>query len=783
MNIFHIDLEKIEDLLTYHCFWNSPENLKTHQISLQKPAIDLANPKATGKSLYQWLNGPDGILDQQIKSFKKEGNCMIAIYGAKELPWELLHDEVDFLANQKPALLPVRCYKSSNPRNEFAALPIARLNVFLLSSEQWLPPLEKSQLELTRSDLISQLWQSAQTREKNYYDMIHLCGEISQQNGQVYFREFFNAAEIAERLKDNFPKLILFSGTWPDNALVTQIAQDLLELGAQCILTIRENQSSIDTFYLELSKGNSLLDSLMAAHGKGNFCDLRLHVMGNLPGSLVDQSLITNEYILDRQILLDCRQSLTISSKAQRGLIIGEANSRANTTYLSKLLPRHQNITCSRRLSASNIVAKLTQFQQIEYDKSAEFKYQLRDIFRHSTDNNYLFIFDEFEWNLNFKNDKYSLKIETEDLLKSMLWAIREGSFAHRIILASDYEFTTNLAHSFYLLPKSSQHQSLDHTETIIDSNILNILKHCAVYEIPVPISALEYICSDLPDHQNNIKQAIEQGLIEEINGLEKLYNVPTILPQLVPALQLDKESLFYYNLSSKAAKFLTGIWLKKENEDPQKWHELFRLFLANKNNTDRFKEAFLAMLSIQYNTQADIAYEQQLRLVREQLPKAGMLVQLEAFLKQGNYRQADVETAWIFYQIMIFTRSRGFKELHEQLSCELLLELDRLWLKYSKGLFGFSKQNEIFKSLEKKEDQWEHFGQQVGWKVADQWLDYESLAFNLNAKPANLPALYTTGAYTGGWGTVGLGLGWSQPWVLARRLSSIFAKLDRCRL
>ena len=116
MNILHIDLEKIGDQLSYHYFWNSPEQLKTYQISPQRITIDPDDPKATGLSLYQWLNGPDGILDQQLKAFR-ESNSMIAIYGNSELPWELLHDGDDFLVNRSGgALLPVRCYKSDTSK-------------------------------------------------------------------------------------------------------------------------------------------------------------------------------------------------------------------------------------------------------------------------------------------------------------------------------------------------------------------------------------------------------------------------------------------------------------------------------------------------------------------------------------------------------------------------------------------------------------------------------------------------------------------------------------------
>jgi len=76
---------------------------------------------------------------------------------------------------------------------------------------------------------------------------------------------------------------------------------------------------------------------------------------------------------------------------------------------------------------------------------------------------------------------------------------------------------------------------------------------------------------------------------------------------------------------------------------------------------------------------------------------------------------------------------------------CEDLRIIDQLWVKYSNGRFGFSVQKRIYESLggtRKYDDKiCEAFGDQVGWYVKNEWLDYDALNFNTKAPAGHFPS------------------------------------------
>ncbi len=120
---------------------------------------------------------------------------------------------------------------------------------------------------------------------------------------------------------------------------------------------------------------------------------------------------------------------------------------------------------------------------------------------------------------------------------------------------------------------------------------------------------------------------------------------------------------------------------------------------------------------------------------------------QLEAYLKNGQWQEADEET----FKVMLKVADReeqGWLDVDsiENFPCEDLRKLDRLWVKYSNGKFGFSVQKRIYKSLggtrEYNEEVWNAFGDRVGWLKRGNWLMYSELTFNLNAPTAHLPNL-----------------------------------------
>ncbi|MBW4520533.1 MAG: GUN4 domain-containing protein [Scytolyngbya sp. HA4215-MV1] len=137
----------------------------------------------------------------------------------------------------------------------------------------------------------------------------------------------------------------------------------------------------------------------------------------------------------------------------------------------------------------------------------------------------------------------------------------------------------------------------------------------------------------------------------------------------------------------------------------------------------------------------------------------------LEESLKTGQWEEADEET----YQLMITTVGKEVGQWFEpedllNFPCEELRTIGELWVKYSRGHFGFSVQKEIYLQcggiLDGKYDQkaWNKFCHAVGWKVKDKYVPvtYSTLALRGHL-PGVLVVLGVDGWGGGGW----LGLGW----------------------
>ena len=72
-------------------------------------------------------------------------------------------------------------------------------------------------------------------------------------------------------------------------------------------------------------------------------------------------------------------------------------------------------------------------------------------------------------------------------------------------------------------------------------------------------------------------------------------------------------------------------------------------------------------MLAVQYNRRADTALESELRRLKDELPEENLCYQLEVYLRQGDWRKADEETAWLFYLVMVQQGYKDWSELGEK--------------------------------------------------------------------------------------------------------------------
>ncbi|ARV57995.1 hypothetical protein BZZ01_04495 [Nostocales cyanobacterium HT-58-2] len=240
----------------------------------------------------------------------------------------------------------------------------------------------------------------------------------------------------------------------------------------------------------------------------------------------------------------------------------------------------------------------------------------------------------------------------------------------------------------------------------LIDELLQKILSYCLIYKISVPRVALEAVCDELPNYQQQLQRGLNLGLIEvspEVKEENRLYRVSRILPHIIPNIQLPKAPKVY-SLYQKAHEKLHQLWRNKKNESEEKlqeiFREIFRLKFANKENPERFRQGFSQMLVGQPNPVSDQAFEFELRKCADDLVEDGLCEALENYLKQKQWIKADEETAWIFYQVMVKENYKNWNDLLKNFPCETLRKIDRLWVENSNNTLGISIQSRIYQSL-----------------------------------------------------------------------------------
>ena len=126
----------------------------------------------------------------------------------------------------------------------------------------------------------------------------------------------------------------------------------------------------------------------------------------------------------------------------------------------------------------------------------------------------------------------------------------------------------------------------------------------------------------------------------------------------------------------------------------------------------------------------------------------------LRNLLKAREWKAADNETSEVMLRA-VGKEPSGYFLKHELLNfpCQDLLTIDRLWVEYSNGQFGFSVQEKTYVecganlSGEYPNDTvWETFGDQVKWRVEGKWINYSKVTFDTSAAIGHLPRKYIGG-------------------------------------
>ncbi len=128
----------------------------------------------------------------------------------------------------------------------------------------------------------------------------------------------------------------------------------------------------------------------------------------------------------------------------------------------------------------------------------------------------------------------------------------------------------------------------------------------------------------------------------------------------------------------------------------------------------------------------------------------------LRNLLKLGKWKEADQETLAVMLKVAKPLRVIGsvsgmlITDEIAEFPCTDLSTIDRLWVKYSNGRFGFSVQKRLWESVGGTPDTnyyydsdvYQCFGDCVGWRVNSSWLGYDELTFSLAAPEGHLPGI-----------------------------------------
>lgn len=171
-----------------------------------------------------------------------------------------------------------------------------------------------------------------------------------------------------------------------------------------------------------------------------------------------------------------------------------------------------------------------------------------------------------------------------------------------------------------------------------------------------------------------------------------------------------------------------------------------------NSNVSDRVNQGILAGMELQPDNRPQSVSEW-LRLLIPQNPADDLSSEcgvdyrrLRDLLAAGEWKEADEETSDKMLAVIGKENwGDGNTEDIEKFPCTDLRTIDRLWVKYSNGRFGFSVQKRIWQSVGGQDvydcNIYEKFSDTVGWRDNREWLlDYQKFTFRLNAPQGHLP-------------------------------------------
>ena len=547
MQTLHLDLKQVaENYVELRYFINNPNEYQPRSLPLTEIedliklaerdyyVSDLAEDyTVTGRRLYNWLDGSDRTLQSLLDKHRGKGIVLAIATSEKlaHLPWEVLHDDVSFLVQRVPAIVPVRWVSDSTVKKltiEGEAENRALQVLFMATSPLDVKPVldfegeEARILEATKrqplaltveeSGCLSELGYLVDDYGEDYFDVLHLTGHATLQDGQPRFITekatgeacYASAGDIAQELQFRLPKLIFLSGCRTGQAgnsgSVPSMAEELLKSGAKAVLGWGQKVLDPDAtaaaaaLYQELSAGKQITEALASTYQaliKNKARDwhlLRLYAAGNLPtlvtplrtrGRKPAPALSVSTQFLDaagkvkvptresfvgrRRQLQSCLKVLTQSSD-EVGVLIHGMGGLGKSSLAARLcdrLPTFERVVWLGRVDEASLVSRLAEkLDDNEQRKSLqnydeELKYRLKRVFQQLDEEAkpFLLVLDDFEGNLEPHNESYVLQPEAAEVMKAVVWAIRENFTSHRIIITCRYDFEFTQLQHFYKQP------------------------------------------------------------------------------------------------------------------------------------------------------------------------------------------------------------------------------------------------------------------------------------------------------------------------------------------
>jgi hypothetical protein len=354
-------------------------------------------------------------------------------------------------------------------------------------------------LEVEYSGCLTNLKRLVNKYDKGFFDVLHLTGHAAFRDENPCFitetesgeSKNSNARDIADALQYRSPKLIFLSGcrtgySWDTST--PSIAENLVkEHRYKAVLGWGDrvlDTSAIATakiLYENLSLGNKVTEALAKTYRELIKTDprgwhlLRLYATESLPGALVTAPGESRREAPTHEIrippvkncypqLKRCIQALKQDS-TKGVLILGEdvVASPFSHGLCERLpgLPGYKVVKLNQQIYKSEFVNKLAEELDdsnqrdkfLDNDNDNELKYLLKNLFeelRQAGKPAFIFVFNNFKYNLNDKKTLETEKVDVRYILEALIFAIKDNRQRERLIITCRYDFNSDLLKYFY---------------------------------------------------------------------------------------------------------------------------------------------------------------------------------------------------------------------------------------------------------------------------------------------------------------------------------------------